>query len=186
MRFKPALPFLLLLLASCASLPLPNTPEKSLLIIPCNFSLGTNHDGPRLVGITISMTPTNVASGAKVTTLSVPLGTEWVAFAVDPGSYVFSTAIVAHGWYDRGGVLRGSWQDTVSVGNGLYVQQQTILLYQSVLSYADRADPNSGWDFAFYQSVVGTERGAKILAALKKDRHWSGWEGYQLVNFPKE
>jgi hypothetical protein len=165
------------------SLPLPDTPEKSLLVIPCDFSLGGNTVGSRLTGITLTLVPTGNAASGKAMTLSVPLGKPYAVFAVDPGSYVFSSVTIYHAWFDNGRQWN-AWKDTFTLGGGIFVQPQTVLLNYSLLKYADRPDPNSGYDFSFWLS--GLDRGARVLAQMKKDTHWSAWEGYDLVNFPRE
>lgn len=176
-------PFLFsLLLGSCTSLPLPNTPEKSLLVLPCDISLVHVDKGPQLVGLTIRMVR---QTDKKELSLSIPLQKKYATFAIDPGSYTFTTVTLLHGWFD-GGKMWNTWEDTWRLGTGVYIEQQTILLNPLLVKYYDRADPNTGWDFSFWQSALTGDRGAVILAAMKKDSHWQAWEGYQMVNFPTE
>jgi len=185
MKCVPALllPLVLTALWSCQSLPLPDTPEKSLLVIPCDFSLGSNASGRRVVDISLVLSPTVGTPGVKERKLSLPLGKRYAVFAVDPGSYTISSVIISNGWFDNGRQWN-AWEDKHVLGAAVFVAPQVILLNYTLFKYADRADPNKGYDFSFYQ--FGLDRGPDILAQMKKDPHWAAWEGYPLVNFPEE
>jgi hypothetical protein len=171
------------LLISCASLPLPDTPEKSLLVFALDITHAStaNADGGRTVGITFQLTD---VKHHKELSIPIPLDRKYTTVAVDPGAYTISSMTVSRGWF-QSGVKRANWVETQTLGRAVYVEQQTVLLC-TIFTYTDRSDPDKGYGFYIYQASSIGDRGAVILADMKKDRHWQAWEGYQMVNFPEQ
>ncbi len=167
-----------LLLGSCSSLPLPDTPEKSLLVIASSISTASHatNAATREVALRIR----RISDGKEIT-LPLSMLKSYTTLALDPGSYAFSLLIATRSWYDTGRMYN-SWEDSRGLGYRVFMEPQTVQLYPSLLRFADRPDPNQGYTYSFSISLT-TDQRARILAELKKDYHWQGWEGCAMVNF---
>lgn len=173
--------FSLCLLSACASLPLPDAPEKSLLVIPCDIGRNTVATGPNTVGIMATIVR---SSDSKELTVSFPLKNGYSAIALDPGAYRIAQVTISRRWY-HDGQPQSYWEDTYKNLGVFYVEAQTLLLSQYLLSYAD-TDNSQKYRFSVAERSYEDAHAGPILDALKKDRHWQAWEGYQLVGFSSE
>jgi hypothetical protein len=181
LRMSALLGIAALLLGSCASLPLPDTPEKSLLIIGSDISINMPTKGPQLTAITMSLYR---VTDYKVFTFPISLTRNLTCVAVEPGQYSIGSIVLTRTWID-GGRQWDSWKENQSVGAHLLVEPQTVLLYPSVLFYKDKPDTNTGYDFRFWNTLPPRQRD-EAYKAITKDTHWQAWEGYTLVNFLEE
>jgi hypothetical protein len=170
-----------LLLASCKSLPLPDTPDKGLFVIPCDVTMEmTRRSGNATTGITMAIIRPGDKKDIKV---EIPNGKKYVAIALEPGSYIVRSITITRAYYDNGD-KKNAWDETKWSGQGFFLKEKTILLSNFLVHHLE-FDNGDRYRFS-YSYYAGTDRGRDILADMKKDRHWQAWEGYQLVNFPEE
>jgi hypothetical protein len=181
LRMSAALGLATLLLGSCTSLPLPNTPDKSLLVISSNITRRIPAQGPETMAIALRLT--NTAS-AKQIVFPISFDTDLNYIAIEPGSYSISSLVVTRAWVDHGQTY-SSWEDNHYAGSRLLIEPKTVSLYPSPLTYTDTTDPNH-YDVDMWNVRSTDEERAKILETMKKDPHWLAWEGYMLVNFPEQ
>jgi hypothetical protein len=183
-RFLAAAGSLLVIVAfglvSCSSLPLPDTPEQSLLLIPCETHLeGMRDQQARTISLVLVIRRVN--DGQEIA-VHLDRGKNYAVVALDPGGYEFTKLLVQREWIS-GGRSTNSWTETRNTSRiSFFIAEKIVRWYDGRLSFRDFSNGKYSYFISTRNSSPVSEREG-ILSTMKKDPHWLGWEGYELINF---
>jgi hypothetical protein len=167
-------------LVSCSSLPLPDTPEQSLLLIPCGIHLEGMRDKQART-IALDLVIRRVKDGREIT-VHFDSGKNYAVVALDPGGYEFTKLLVRREWISEGRSTN-SWTETRNTSRiSFFIADKIVRWYEGLLSFRDLSNGKYSYSISTRNSSPASAR-EKILSAMKKDPHWLGWEGYELINF---
>ena len=162
----------------CASLPLPGTPDESLVVISTTVVSESWPAGDgirRVAGGQIHLT---VGTGGRDIVVSFAPGTRYVALAVAPGQYYVKRVVLDMENTNPNG-RKNTWQSQHDVSATFYCGANSVQILSRGLVVV-RSGPE-GWNVTLNNPIVAQDR-RQIGDALKADRRWPAWEEYQLVN----
>jgi hypothetical protein len=161
--------------SSCATLPLPDSFDESLLILPYKVERVFGDGESEITSVRLVLTS---EASEEEYTVSLQPGISFKAVALSPGPYAVSEIYVDARRVERPGE---KWEDRHDASQSFYIKERIVLLPPwDFLILTD----SRGYRFFFSENTGETERNSKILSAIKKERRWLAWDGYQLVNFP--
>lgn len=160
---------------SCTTLPLPDSFNESLLILPYKVETRFGDGENEITSVRLVITS---ETSAEEFAVSLRPGTSFTAVALNPGPYVVSAILVGLRRVEKPGE---KWEDRHDASQSFYMKERIVLLPPwDFLILTD----NRGYRFFFPANAGEIERNSKILNEIKKKRRWLAWDGYQLVNFP--
>jgi len=167
-------------LACCSSLPLPDTPEQSLLFIPCEISFEDTRDNQARTA-SLDLVLRRVNDGRE---FAVPIARakKYAVVALDPGGYEFARILVRRERTIEG-KSTSTWTEKRETSRiSFFMAEKIVRWYEGKFTFRDL----SGGKYTFFlmgRSNAPLSERQEVLAAMKKDSHWLGWEGYELINF---
>ena len=162
-------------ISSCATLPLPDSFDESLLILPYKVEAGFGDGENEITSVRLVITS---EESAEEYAISLRPGISFKSVALSPGPYVVSAIYVDVRRVEKPGE---KWEDRHDASQSFYIKERIVLLPPwDFLILTD----NRGYRFFFPTNTGEIERNLSILNEIKKKRRWLAWDGYQLVNFP--
>ncbi len=169
------------LIVSCSTIPLPDGPNQSLVIIPVRLIsswVDKNGNVLSLDSITLTIREMNYETSPedlrqyKASASSRDL---YAAVALPKGLYLIDSVKVAY-HSDRG------WDDThtQTVSYQIYVESDSVQLIPQILNL-EKNDYH--WYSLRFRGYPDADQKEAILAALKEEQFWPAWSGCQLVRF---
>ena len=160
-------------LISCKSVPLPNSPNESLFILPTQIVSTLNNGNVRVVGV--SITVHNDTTNREFVT-QLPSGKSFATLSLEPGAYSIRSIRIT--LQNVGG--RNPWSDTQDFYGSFFLEKRVVRYYERKVFVASRPQ---GWHTFGWDSVEAPADKQACLKQLKKDPRWQAWQNYSLVNF---
>ena len=172
------LAFLLLILGSCTSLPLPDSASEGLLIIPADISLYTHNKRRKVVRVMMEFSSADSAE-TENEELVIEQNRLYGSVSLREGSYVIRHFTV----------YTSEPMDPLHPAEMLFTAEQPITVLPRSVKLAD---------FGFYlvpaENTPGYECGFRplsqefavmdILKQISERKEWIAWKRYDKVNFP--
>ncbi len=160
-------------LISCKSVPLPNSPNESLFILPTRVVSALNNGDVRVVGV--SITVHNDTTNREFVT-QLPSGESFAMLSLDPGAYSIRSIRIT--MQHVGG--RNPWSDTHDFYGSFFIEKRVVRYYERKIYVGSR--PQGWYNFGWDALEVPADKQA-CLNQMKKDPRWQAWQDYSLVNF---
>lgn len=161
------------ILLSCQTVPLPNSPTESLFILPSRVVPTLNNGDTRVIGASVTIRNDKSLKEMKV---QLPSGDSFAMVPLEPGAYSITGIRIT--LQNVGG--RNSWSDTHDFYGSLFIEKRVVRYYERKIYVGSR--PQGWYNFGFDYTEDSAEK-ASCLAELKKDPRWLAWQNYTLVNF---
>jgi hypothetical protein len=171
MRKNVASCLCVLLLVSCASLPLPDAPGDSLYLIPTDFE-----PGGKLTGILLEVTSPGEDGTEVVFSRHVAPGEPYAVYVLPPGRYLLKQALLGVGETDKQGNSITKWEKAWPLNQWFSLEENSVQISRRVLQLKTDSDPV----FQASNEII-----ADVARKIRNDRNWLAWEGCALVNFPE-
>ncbi|MEW5814127.1 MAG: hypothetical protein AB1798_01860 [Spirochaetota bacterium] len=164
--------FSAILAGACKSIPLPNSPQESLLVVPYEIDSSFNNGEIKITSIQMIL---KNWENQKERFLILNPGRFFTAIALEPGGYFISKLVVScqH-------VKGGFWQDKHNFSGSFYMEKNVVRYFEK--SFYVTADKTGGYRFG-YNTLPYEKLKEKYLKTLQADSHWLAWENLKLVNF---
>jgi len=163
-----------MLRSACAGLPLPNTPEESLIIFSYNIDPTWQQGNIHVKSIDIKLENRDTK---EQRTISLIPGGKFKAVTLDPGPYVIKGLVVANQWQNNAGNI---WFDTHYHYDSLYLNPRTIYLYRKMVRFQAQKERDG---YNIYHFGIADKEKEAIQNTLQEDRHWLAWRDYTLYGF---
>lgn len=163
-----------LLLPGCSSLPLPNAPNESLLVIAYQVDEAWRQGNIRVKSVDVQI-ENRVTGETRVVSL-IP-GGKYKSVALKPGEYIIKKLIVANQWQRD---VHNVWFDTHNRYHPFYLNPQTVHFYDKFISLRARKEID-GYDLHDFR--VRNDEKSDILTSLRKNSYWLAWRDHTLYGF---
>lgn len=160
-------------LISCKSVPLPNSPNESLFILPTRVVSTLNNGQDRIIGVSITVR-NDTTNRESVTQLTG--GESFAMLALEPGAYSIRNIRITM-QHTGGG---RPWSDNHDFYGSFFIEKRVVRYYERKIYVGPR--PQGWYTFGWEVTEVPKEKQA-CLTEMKKDARWQAWQNYSLVNF---
>ena len=173
---KVVLVYSIALIISCSSLPLPNSHDQSLYIIP--YQIDNSVEGGYRQVRSITITLRNMGTD-RIETVVFPVGSGHRTIALAPGRYSMFQAEIRGVKPDEN---NREWDHHHGIFSYFYIGANTIVLSRDKVFMRDQ--PSGGYHFEVGRYATSDIQKRRVLDEIRNDKRWVAWDGYNLVNFP--
>jgi len=178
----------ILIIAACSTLPFPNTPTESLLVITGSidreYAGGENKVSKVILKVERIQEEEEIEEEISPETFLITLkpGEQYGTAVLEPGEYII-TGIEVRAF--RSENKEEIWADDHAADHPFFIEERVVRLYERSFVLAAEDEEQGGYTVAF-APLTEDEKGLTIYKALNREPRWPAWERYQLVGFPEE
>lgn len=177
LRFLPLFAVLFAVCA-CSSLPFPDSPTESLLIVPAKIEGEIRSGEEEIIMVTLFFL--NAADGDTAYTVVLepekPMGIQKMI----PGEYLLETAEILR---RETGLFGKDTADSISINRRIALGGRSVQLFDGTCVLSQGGD--NGYSFEI-MNAPGEEEQIDLFMELTEDPRWPAWERYELPGFPDD